>query len=102
MKEDFIELEFLTRVVGKGQKVYEIPSLKIKAEGLREINMLNDYPLELDCNNYALTVPEPEVYILQKLFTNPTRKPEYKKDKDIQAVRELLKHVNKNRTNPPR
>ena len=63
IKEDLLELEFITRALGKGQSINEIPSLNIKAEGLRVVNMLADYPLELDCNNFIITVPEPEAYI---------------------------------------
>ena len=97
VKEDLLELEFITRVLGKGHHIYEIPSLKIKAEGLRNANMLADYPLELDCENYIITVPEPEAYIVQKLLINSTRVPKSKQDKDIQAIRELLNYANKKR-----
>jgi hypothetical protein len=97
VKEDLLELEFITRALGKGQTINEIPSLNIKAEGLRIVNMLAEYPLELVCNDFIITVPEPEAYILQKLLTNPTRTPEYKKEKDIQAVRVLLSYVAKER-----
>jgi len=99
VKEDLLELEFITRVLGEGQPVSEIPSLKIKAEGLRVVNMLADYPLEIAFDDLIVTVPEPEAYILQKLLTNPTRTPEYKKEKDIQAIKELLKHVSNERLN---
>ena len=94
IKEDYLELEFITRVLGEGQPVNKIPSLNIKAEGLREVNMLARYPLAVECNGFSITVPEPEAYILQKLFAYPTRKPEYKKEKDIQSVKELLRHIN--------
>ncbi len=94
IKEDLLELEFLTRTVGSGtQHVYEIPSIGIKAEGLRIINMLSDYPLKLDCGGFIVTVPEPAAYVLQKLLANPTRIPQYKKEKDIDAVRALLIHI---------
>lgn len=96
-KEDLLEIEFLTRVLGKGQMTYKIPSINITIGGLRIVNMLADYPLKLDCNNYKIIVPEPEAYILQKLLTNPTRLPETKKEKDIMAIRELLPSINKNR-----
>lgn len=98
VKEDLLELEFITRVLGKGKDVYKINSIGIKAEGLRIVNMLADYPLTINYNNYNLIVPEPEAYVLQKLLTNPTRTPESKREKDIQAVRELLKYINKKRT----
>ena len=97
VKEDLLELEFITRVLGKGQDTYKIPSIGIEAVGLRVVNMLADYQLELVCNGYTLIVPEPEAYVLQKLLTNPTRTPASKKEKDIQAVRALLKYVNKDR-----
>jgi len=93
VKEDLLELEFITRALGRGQSINEINSLNIKAEGMREVNMLADYPLELECNDFIITVPEPEAYILQKLLINPIRTPDYKKEKDIQAIRELIKHV---------
>ncbi|MDR2600069.1 MAG: nucleotidyltransferase domain-containing protein, partial [Oscillospiraceae bacterium] len=41
-----------------------------------------------------VTVPEPEIYILQKLLINPLRKSEDKKEKDMQSVRELLPYIN--------
>ena len=97
IKEDLLELEFITRVIGKGQHTYKIPSIGIEAEGLRIVGMLDDYPLELECKNFIITVPEPEAYILQKLLTNPNRVPPNKKEKDIQAVRELLKHISRHR-----
>ena len=58
--------------------------------------MLNDYPLVLECNGYALIVPEPEAYILQKLFINPKRGND-KRDKDMQSIRGMLEHLDKGR-----
>ena len=95
LKEDLFEIEFLTRVIGSGtEDIYEIPSIGIRAMGIREINMLSDYPLQLSCRDFLLTVPEPAIYVLQKLFINPTRLPEYKREKDLNAVRMLLVHIN--------
>jgi len=94
IKEDLLELEFLTRVIGSGtQHIYEIPSIGIKAEGLRIINILSKYPLELECRDFIVAVPEPSAYVLQKLLTNPTRTPAFKKEKDLDAVRALLVHI---------
>ena len=97
VKEDLLELEFMTRDLGKGQPTYKIPSIGIEAEGLRVVNMLVNYPLEIVCNNHTVIVPEPEAYLLQKLLTNPTRTPASKKEKDIQAVHTLLKYANNDR-----
>ena len=96
-KEDILDVEFLTRVLNIGETVNRIPSLKIKASGIREINMLASYPLDIEYNGYIIKVPEPEAYIIQKLLINPKRKSEDKKDKDIQSIRNLLNHVNMDR-----
>jgi hypothetical protein len=96
LKDGLIELEFLTLALGKGNPVNEIPSLKIKAEALRELALLNKYPLQLNCRGYIITVPEPEAYVMQKILVNPMRS-EGKKAKDIQAVANLTKYIDKSR-----
>jgi len=100
-KENLLEIEFLTRAVGKGTATVKIPSIGITAESLRTINMLSDYPLELECKGYIITVPEPAVYVLQKLYTNQTRRPD-KQEKDIRAIRELLPHIKSSENDNPR
>ena len=96
--EDFFTIEFLVKVLGSGEKEHqEIPSLGIIGIGLRDINILERYPLTLACDKYTITVPEPEVYILQKLIINPKRLKLDKREKDLQSIRRLLPHVNKKR-----
>lgn len=98
-KEDLLELEFLTRKLGAGNaRITKIPSLGIKSEGLRAINMLAKYPCEITTHDTSekastLIVPEPATYVVQKILTNPTRMPLEKKAKDIEAIRELLYHI---------
>lgn len=93
-KEDLLEIEFLTKVIGSGsQSVYLIKGLGIKAEGLRIINMLDDYATEVMRNGYKITVPLPAAYVVQKLLANPTRVPASKKSKDIASVLNLLDHI---------
>ena len=106
LKEDLLELEFLTRAFGAGKSVNNIPSLNIKAESLRDINMLVDYPMDVTIssnvdseNNFTIIVPEKEAYVLQKMMINESRKPEYKKEKDIQSVEGLLAFVDPVRLN---
>lgn len=64
------------------------------------INILGLFAKEVkvlspDKNEYTIIVPEPAVYVIQKILTNPTRKPPEKKQKDIAAVKELLYHIEK-------
>ena len=93
-KEDLLEVEFLTKVAGSGtQTSYLIRALGIKAEGLRIINMLDDFASEVTKNGYTIIVPLPSAYVVQKILANPTRVPENKKKKDIAAVINLLEHI---------
>ncbi|MBQ9539162.1 MAG: hypothetical protein IJU95_07810 [Treponema sp.] len=102
-KDDFLELEFLTRILGAGTEgKVQIKPLGITSEGLRVINILSNFacivPKRLaDGIEYEITVPEPAVYVIQKILTNPTRQPEEKKLKVISAVKELLYHIKKDR-----
>jgi len=98
VKEGLLEIEFLVRVLGSGDRRYEkIPSIDIVAVGLREVNILAKYPLQLECNGYTITVPEPEAYVIHKLIINPKRENADKKEKDIRSVESLLRHVDKDR-----
>lgn len=98
-KEDLLELEFLTRVLGAGTdgKV-NIKPLGITSEGLRVINILSDFAREIETtatDEYTLIIPEPSAYVIQKILTNPDREPQEKRTKDIAAVKELLYHIEK-------
>ena len=98
VKEGFLEIEFLVRVLGSGERRYEkIPSIGITAVGLREVNLLANYPLQLECRKYKITVPEPEAYIIQKLIINPLRTSDEKREKDMRGVDILLRHINRDR-----
>ena len=61
-KEDLLELEFLTRVLGSGTDgKINIKPLGIKSEGLRVINILANFPREievqgLDGNQYNIII----------------------------------------------
>lgn len=100
-KEDLLELEFLTRVLGAGTEGrIDIKPLGITSEGLRVINILSNFAREVDVTGsngeeYTITIPEPAVYVIQKILTNPIREPQEKKAKDIAAVKELLYHIEK-------
>ena len=94
-------MEFVTRVLGAGTEGrIEIKSLGITSEGLRIINILSNFAREIEIlspagRNHTLIIPEPAVYVIQKILTNPIRKPPEKKNKDIIAVKELLYHIKK-------
>ena len=86
-KEDLLELEFLTRVLGAGTEGrMDIKHIGITSEGLRVINILSNFAREIEVTGtdgeiYTITVPEPAVFAIQKILTNPTRKPPEKNKK---------------------
>jgi len=97
-KEGILDIEFLIRVLGKGDpQNREIPALGIVGIGLREVNMLEPYPIVVESNNYSILVPEPEIYILHKTLISSKRLKHEKREKDIQSARELLPYINKER-----
>jgi len=99
IKEGILEVEFLTRALAQGDVVNKIPSLKISASGIKEINILEKFPLKLKCKDFIITVPEPEAYVLQKILINPKRKTEEKREKDMMSIQELWKLIDKDRVN---
>jgi len=96
LKEGVLDIEFLIRVLGKGDPQHQkIPSLGIVGIGLRDVNMLERYPLMVEVRDCIIIVPEPEIYVLHKtLISSNRRKPE-KKEKDLDSVRNLLPYINK-------
>ena len=95
-KADILKIEFLTRVLGSGNRGHEvIPSLGIKGISLRDIDILHRFPITLECRGYTITVPAPEAYVMQKLLINPKRQNEDKKAKDMLSIRRLLLHLDR-------
>lgn len=71
----------------------KIEAFQIYSEGMRDVNILEPYPMHIFAKGYEIVVPEPAVFIIQKLLAYPKRKPDYKKEKDIVAINELLPYV---------
>ena len=91
---DVFEVEFLVGMRGKGcESIFPVKSLAIKGQSLRELNMLDEEPLEIQYGKQLLRVPNPVQYVLHKILINPSRLTEEKQLKDIQAVRSLLDNM---------
>lgn len=86
---DSMELEIMVLEKGRGQvEPYEVDSLGIKATGLRAA-LLTDNTIILKVRDHNVMVPEPAAYVLHKLEI--TRKDPAKGEKDIDAIRELVR-----------
>jgi len=90
-KDGQIDVEFLVREIGKGKmEPYKVNSLGVMAQGLRNMEILTDHTIVVNIKGFNVTVPKPAAYILHKLVINEERKPEYKQEKDINAVKALV------------
>ena len=58
-------------------------------ERLEALSML--VPTWVEKRGYRICIPTPASYVAQKLFINPTRRPEDKRDQDIRKVDVLLR-----------
>ena len=95
-KEDILELEFLTRTLGSNtDKPTKIEPLNIKSESMRIVNILADYPVEIKYRNHKMIVPNPSAFVVQKILTNLTRKPDYKKEKDLDVCERIMQYIRK-------
>ena len=91
---EVFEAEFLVGMRGKGtDSIFPVRSLSIKGQSMRELNMLEESPLEVDYRGWPLRVPSPVQYVFHKILINPLRTSAEKQIKDIQSVRNLLDHM---------
>lgn len=96
-KSNIMELEFLTRVVGPDQMYYDIKSLGITTEGIRELNMLHKFSIEIKRDKYSVFVPEPAAYVVHKILINEKRVKVGKSEKDMRSVKNLLIQIAKHK-----
>ena len=88
IKENLLEISFLSRTVGAQQNgPRKIEAFQIYSEGIRDVNILEQYPMHIFAKGYEIVVPEPAVFIIQKLLAYPKRKPDYEK-----VISDLVKH----------
>lgn len=91
-KDKDLEIEFLVREIGKGQsEPYDVISFGIKAEGLRNTDILVNNVLCLKVRNFYINVPTPQAYVLQKMIISDQRK--NKAEKDYLGIENLLDHI---------
>lgn len=86
-----LELEFLTPELGRGKGIepYKIPPLHINAQGLRYLDLLQSYTIEIKYLNMVIRVPEPAAYILHKFIICKICNKEEKRERDLYTVREI-------------
>lgn len=87
------EIEFLTTPDRTMKGVLRIPGLSIGAEALAKMAPIGWNYIEVEECGLSVKVASPVSFVLQKLLINSERKPETKKEKDLDAVRYVLSFV---------
>ena len=86
-----LRVEFLIPELGRGHdRPQNIEKLHVKAQGLRYLNLLFDYPRIISDGELHAKVPEPAIYALHKLIISHRRSNPAKKEKDLEAAVSLL------------
>ena len=94
-----LELEFLIAELGrgKGNEPYKIPQLNINAQGLRFLNLLQPYVIEIKYKNLNVKVPEPAAYVLHKFIIQERRLNIEKQKRDLLSAKEIGEFLLKNK-----
>ena len=88
------EIEFLTVPDRTMSPVLRVPGMSIGAEALPKMAPIGWNYVELEWEGMKIKVASPASFVVQKLLINGERKPEWKKEKDLDAVRYVLIYVN--------
>ncbi len=86
-----LRVEFLIPELGRGfDKPQDIKKLHVKAQGLRYLNLLTEYPRVISDGSLRVRVPEPAVFALHKLIISARRLNKEKAKKDLESAVGLL------------
>lgn len=85
-----LEIQFLTPALGRSKDTpYSIKALKLNAEGLRYLNILQNFTLTMKHGGISIRLPEPEAYVFQKILASQERKDAAKKEKDLSSAKAI-------------
>ena len=86
-----LQVEFLVPELGRGSRgSQEIKKLHVKAQGLRYLLLLVDYPMRISYKGLEIRVPEPAAFALHKLIISSRRLNVSKKKSDLETTIGLL------------
>jgi len=93
ISQNGFEIEFLTVPDRTMSPVVRVKGFSIGAEALPKMAPIGWNYIEIEWEGLKIKVASPASFILQKLLINDERKPDWKKEKDIDAVRYVLEYV---------
>lgn len=89
-----LEIEFLTPKYGRGRRTpHNITELKISAQGLRYVGLVQQYNIEVMYIKTMIRVPEPSAFVLLKFLTSTKRKEKAKLERDISTGKQVGEYL---------
>jgi hypothetical protein len=78
-----------------------VPALKVTAQGLRYLDLADQFAVEMRYRGFKVRVPEPGAFIVLKLLTSEKREDPAKRERDISTAVQLADFVlsNQGQTN---
>ena len=94
LSEEGFSIEFLTLPDRNMTPTIEVKGLNVVAEALPKMAPAGWNYVQIEYNGLTVNIVSPVSFVLQKLLINKERKPENKKEKDIDAVKYVLTYIN--------
>ena len=93
LSDEGFSIEFLTLPDRNMTPTIEVKGLNVIAEALPKMAPAGWNYVQIEYNGLNINIVSPVSFVLQKLLINKERKPENKKEKDIDAVKYVLIYV---------
>lgn len=94
LSDSGFSMEFLTIPNRTMSNTINVPGLSVVAEALPKMAPAGWNIIQLKYNDMLVNVVSPVSFVLQKLLIHNERKSEYKKEKDIDAVKYVFDFIN--------
>ena len=94
LSDEGFSIEFLTLPDRNMTPTIEVKGLNVVAEALPKMAPAGWNYVQIEYNGLTVNIVSPVSFVLQKLLINKERKPENKKEKDIDAVKYVLTYIN--------
>jgi len=89
-----LEIEFLTPELGKDNGSHcNIKNLHVQAQKMRYLDILQEHVLKVTYEHIEVKVPEPSAFVIQKILGTEYRKNSGKKQKDLDAAKEIGEYL---------
>lgn len=93
LSDEGFSIEFLTLPDRTMSPTIKVKGLNVVAEALPKMAPAGWHYVQIAYNGLTINIVSPVSFVLQKLLINEERKPENKKEKDIDAVKYVLAYV---------